>query len=116
MRDEFEQELKENLKRTPAPDGFADRVMDRVARKEPLRFKAVPPRRVWHVWQTAIAALALIGASIGVVEAVHQRQERRQAEIVQRQFDVAMQITEKTLDGVSERISRAGTKQEMGDQ
>lgn len=114
MRDEFEQELKEELGRVPAPDGFADRVMDCVAKSEPVRLKLVP-RQMLHVWQ-AVAAAVLIAALFGSAEATHRQQERRQAEIAQRQFEVAMQITEKTLNGVSERVSQAGTRQDKGEQ
>ena len=39
MSDEFEQELKEGLGRVPAPEGFADRVMERIARKERRRIR-----------------------------------------------------------------------------
>jgi uncharacterized membrane-anchored protein YhcB (DUF1043 family) len=68
-----------------------------------------------HVWQ-AVAAGLLIAVLLGAAEARHHRQELRQAEIVQRQFEVAMQITGKTLDGVSERVSQAATKQDKGEQ
>lgn len=113
MRDEFEQELKAELGRVAAPDGFADRVMGRVRKNERARLRIVP-QRMLHVWQ-AVAAVVLIAVLFGAAEATHWRQER-QAEIVQRQFDIAMQITGKTLDGVSERVSQAGTKQDKGEQ
>jgi len=111
VRDELEQELRQRLKRVPAPEGFVDRVMERVAQKEQRRFR-VMPQRISPVWQTAIAATLLISVLFGAGELVHRQQERRQAEIVQQQFDVAMRVTGRTLDGVGERISRAGMKQE----
>lgn len=110
-KDEIERQLKQDLRRVPAPEGFADRVMECVAKKERLRLRIVPQRSL-HVWQVAIAAAALIAVLFGGVQWMHRQQERRQAEIVQQQFDVAMQVTERTLDGVGERISQAGTKRE----
>lgn len=115
MSDELEQELKEGLGRVPAPEGFADRVMGRIAQKERLRIR-VMPQRVSYVWQVAIAAMVLLAVMFGVGERAHRREERRKAELVQRQFDVAMRVTGKTLNGVGERISRVGTKDERGEQ
>jgi hypothetical protein len=111
VSDELEQDLKQRLSRVPAPEGFVDRVMERVEQKEqgPLR---VIPRPISLVWQAAIAAMLLISILFGAAEVVHRQQERRQAEIVQHQFDVAMRVTGRTLDGVGERIRRAGMKQE----
>jgi hypothetical protein len=110
VSDELEQELKHGLSRVPAPEGFADRVMERVAQKEQRRLR-VMPQRISPVWQTAIAAMLLISVLFGAAELAHRQQERRQAELVQHQFDVAMRVTGRTLDGVGERISRAGMKQ-----
>ena len=114
MSDEFEQELKEGLGRVPAPEGFADRVMERIARKERRRIRVMPQRV--YVWQMTVAAMVLLAVLFGVGERVHRREERRKAELVQRQFDVAMRVTGRTLSGVGERISRAGMKDERGEQ
>jgi hypothetical protein len=113
VRDELEQDLMESLARVPAPEGFADRVMERVAKKQRLRF--LMPQRTPHVWQ-AIAAMALISVLFGAAELVHRQEERKQAELMKYQFEVAMRVTGKTLDGVGARISRAGTKQEKREQ
>ena len=111
VSDELEQELKRDLRRVAAPEGFVDRVMERVAQKERRRLR-VMPQRISTVWQTTIAAMLLISVLFGATELVHRRQERREAEIVQHQFDVAMRVTGRTLDGVGERVSRVGMKQE----
>jgi negative regulator of sigma E activity len=115
VSDEFEQELKEGLERVPAPEGFADRVMGRIARKERLRIRMMP-QRVAYVWQMAVAAMVLLAVLFGVGEMAHRRDERRRAELVERQFDVAMRVAGKTLNGVGQRISKAGTKDERGEQ
>lgn len=119
MSDDFERELEESLKRVAPPEGFADRVMARVSghaapeQRQPRLL--VLPLRTGHAWR-AVAAVALVGVLLGAAEVAHERQEKRQAEMVQQKFDIAMQITQKTLDGVSRRISQAGTRQEKGEQ
>ena len=115
MSDELEQELKEGLQRVAAPEGFADRVMDRIAKKDRLRLRMMP-QRISYVWQTAVAAMVLLAVLFGLGESAHRREERRQAELVQHQFEVAMQVTGKTLNGVEERISRVAVKDERGEQ
>jgi hypothetical protein len=111
VRDELEQELKEGLRRVPAPEGFVDGVMERIAKKERRRFRVMPPLGA-PVWRGAIAAMLLIVVLVGAAGLAHRQQERRQAKLVEHQFEVAMRVTGRMLDGVGERISRAGTKQE----
>lgn len=111
MRDEFEQELKQNLSRVAVPKGFADGVMKRIAKKENLRFRIMPQRGL-QVWHAAIAAMVLIGVLFGAAGLAHRQQERRKAEIVRQQFDVAMRVTGRTLDEVGELIDQAGVKRE----
>ena len=115
MSDELERELKEGLARVPAPQGFADRVMERVARKERLRIR-VMPQRISYVWQMTIAAMVLLTVMFGLGEMTQRREERRKAELVQHQFEVAMRVTGRTLNGVGARIRKVGTKAERGDQ
>jgi hypothetical protein len=110
----FERELERTLERVPAPEGFADRVMGRVRAREQGRLRMMVPRTT-PVWRAAIAAMALIAVLSGAGEWVRQREERRQAEAVQRQFEVAMRVTGRTLDGIQERISKAGVKEEKGE-
>jgi anti-sigma-K factor RskA len=108
VSDELDRELKESLQRVPAPEGFADRVMERVAGQQ-NRVLVMPWRRS-QVWQAVIAAVALIAVMSGATAFEQRRQERLRAELLQQQFDVAMRVTGRTLDGVGERISRAGMK------
>jgi len=113
VSDDIEQRLKNELERVAAPEGFADRVMERVRVWEHGRLHLIP-RRMLHVWQ-AVAAVALIAVLLGGAEAVHRRQEQRQAEVIRRQFDLAMEITHRTLNGVGERVSEAGVKHDKGE-
>lgn len=110
----LEDRLKRELQRVDAPTGFADRVMDRVgaqlkeSRKQQL---IVMPRR--FAWM-ALAAMLLVGIVLGGWQwRQQQRRERLEAEVARRQFEVAMQVTGRTLVGVQERIGRAGRKREV---
>lgn len=102
--DEFEERLSRDLKRVPAPDSFADRVMERVAQQGRSRLTVMPRRSAWM----AIAAMLLVGVMLGGWQwKQHElKQEREQAALVQRQFNLAMQVTQKTLAGVQERVGK----------
>ncbi len=105
LEDEFEERLKRDLERVPAPEGFADRVLGRVATQQHKgRLVAMPKRATW----LAIAAMLLVGVMLGGWQWKQQevRKERQQAEVVQRQFDMAMQVTQRTLAGVQERVGK----------
>ncbi len=69
------------------------------------RLLFLPKLRIWLCGP--IAAVLLLGLFVG-----EKVQERRKAEIVARQFEVAMRVTGKTLDDVGARVSRAGMKEE----
>ena len=110
---DFEEKLKRELQRVDAPAGFADRVMERVgveAAEERRGRLVVMPRRWFSV---AVAAMLLVGIVLGGWQWQQRRQERQEAEIARRQFEVAMQVTGRTLVGVQERIGRAGRKREV---
>ena len=127
--DEFEEKLKQAMLRVDAPQGFADRVAGRVAqerqeaqqqeRRQEVqeandrarearkgRLIAMPRRSAWF----AIAAMLLIGIVLGGWQWRQQqlRRERQEAEVVRRQFEMAMQVTGRTLVEIQERIGRAG--------
>ncbi len=112
---EFEARLSHEMQRVPAPQGFAGRIMDRVetqaAQQRRGRLIVMPRRSAWM----AIAAMLLVGILIGMGSwQRHQqnvRREREQAEQIQRQFDLAMQVTQRTLAEVQQRIGHAGEVQ-----
>lgn len=109
----FEERVKRDLRRVDAPEGFADRVMGRVAeerreeRKEQSkgRLLVMPRRAAWM----AIAAMLLVGIAIGGWQRRQQElREERQAAMYRQQLDAAMQVTGRTLVDVQERIGHAG--------
>jgi hypothetical protein len=79
----LENDLKRALRRVPAPEGFAERVMARV--HEPRR----EPRPSW--WR-AIAATLLLGAVLGGW-GVRETVRRREGERAKEQVLLALRIT-----------------------
>ena len=106
---EFEKKLKRELERVEAPEGFADRMMDRIARERKRRLVVMAGRYAW----TAVAAMVLVGTMLAGWQ-WRLRQERREAEVARRQFEVAMQVTGRTLVEVREQIQRAGEVHSAG--
>jgi len=107
LSSEFEQELARAMRGVDPPLGFADRVMVRARRETPVRAKVLwMPRRVQQWTGGAIAAAVLAGTFFG--EEVHLRHQREQA--AQRQFELAMRITDRTLEHVQQQLSDAGVR------
>lgn len=96
---ELELELKRKLRPVLPPDGFVDGVMKRV----------VGERRVRRV-RTWLAATVLLGMLSGAAAVEKRDYERRQEELAGRQFNLAMQVTGRTLSRVQEQISQVGLK------
>jgi hypothetical protein len=107
---DLERELRKALRPVDPAAGFADRVLARS--REPiaapnqarvLMFPAVRSR-VWI--GGAIAAMLLVGVA---GEQAHERvEQRRKAEEAQKQFETALQITDRALDHAREQLQRAG--------
>jgi len=116
---EFEYQLRNSLRPVDPPAGFADRVLARARQSEGLdrppkqalaessrpRIFAFPGLRS-RLWAgSAIAAMLLAGI---VTEENHRMEQRHKAEEAQRQFEAALQVTDRTLDHVRQQLSRAG--------
>lgn len=107
---DLEEMLTQELRRVEAPEGFADRVIDRIvdrAQEKPRGHLIAMPRRRASL---AVAASLLLGVVLGGWQWRQQqlRREQQEAELARRQFVVAMQVTGRTLVAVQERIGRAG--------
>jgi hypothetical protein len=79
----FENDLRQAMRRVPAPEGFAERVMARL--NEPRRESRPAPR-----WR-AIAATLLLATILGSW-GVHQTIERRRGERAREQVLLALRI------------------------
>lgn len=100
LKGDFERELREQLQVRSAPEGFADRVMARVpkrqGRREWFRFNA-------PVWRWAVAALLVVGMVVGGLE--RERQQRLEGEHAREQVMLALRITGSALRGVQQKVN-----------
>jgi multidrug resistance efflux pump len=82
------------------------RVAAPIDEKRKQRLVVMPRRFAWM----ALAAMLLLGILLGGWQWRQQqlRRERQEAEVARRQFEVAMQVTGRTLVEVQERIGHAG--------
>lgn len=104
---DFGQQLTQALHRVAPPDGFTERVMARTQSSMPARAKAVTMTPRPGRWAGgAIAATLLVG--LFAAERTHIRRQREQAELAQRQFEVAIRITDETLEQTRQQLQRAG--------
>jgi hypothetical protein len=106
---QFERELVIALRPADPPEGFAQRTQARAALGAPggaRLLQVVPRTRLWAL--PALAALLLVGAWAG--ERVHLRRQREQAALAERKFEVAVGITDRTLEHTREQLRRAGVQ------
>lgn len=103
---EFELQLARAMRRVDAPEGFAERIMERSASPAEKVIVMRPRRRLvrMQAWMggaiAAVLALGMFGA-----EQIHQRREQAKAD---QQFAVAMQATDHALDQTRAQLQRAG--------
>jgi hypothetical protein len=109
---EIEEGLRQGLRHVPAPEGFTDRVMARVAQREASRQVRVQKKAAFAglhrnagVW-TSIAAALVLAVGGGVIHTRHVEQEREAAQ-VQAQLDLAMELTGHALDHVQGNLDKS---------
>lgn len=97
--DELERKLALELRPAEPPAGFTDGVMARLARQRRGRARMV------RVWLAAAVLLAVLsgGGLIGWRQAEHAREE-----LARQQFDLAMQVTGRTVAQAQEVMSQIG--------
>jgi hypothetical protein len=106
---EFEQELKRAMCGVYPPEGFAERTIARTQASAPLRRKILTMKLSPRVWASgAMAAALLVG--VFCAEEAHLRHQRVEAELARRQFEVAMRITDRTLQHVRQQLWDAGVR------
>ena len=92
----LEPELKHALRRVPAPEGFAERVLARV--KEPHRESRRP-------WWRAVAATFLLATILGGWGAHEMIERRREGERAREQVLLALRITGEKLANAQRGVS-----------
>jgi hypothetical protein len=98
---EFEKKVRFALQRREAPVGLKQRVLARA------RERRQQERGRWWVMQR-IAASVVLAAIVGGVAVYHQVEERRKGEEARQQVLTALQITNKTLDRVGDKLAENG--------
>jgi glycogen debranching enzyme len=103
---EFELHLARAMARVDAPEGFADRIMERSASPAEKLVVMRPRSRFvrMQAWAGGAIAAVLVLGMFGA-EQLHQRREQAKAN---QQFDVAMQATDHALDQTRAQLQRAG--------
>jgi hypothetical protein len=112
----FEQDLQRALKPRPAPPDLADRVLARLATEpaaardgqRPAPAARIPGRATMTRWLAAAAAVTLLAA--GSARYYEYRQAAAEAERVQQELQLALQITTETLARVQQRLDSSLTR------
>ena len=95
--EEFEQELRQALKRQPAPPGLKGKIMTR--RRLEQRSHAV----LWQRLAASLALAAVLGGAVGWD--LHLREERRKGEAARQQVMTALRITGHALDHMNKQLA-----------
>jgi predicted nucleic acid-binding protein len=108
---DLERQLRHALRPVDAPVGFADRVIARAqagATPEPKRARILMfPKLRSRIWiPSAVAAMLLVG--VAGERAHEQMEQRRKAEEAQKQFETALQVTDRALEHARQQLQRAG--------
>jgi hypothetical protein len=99
----FEQELKDALRRRQPPAGFAERVLQRTAdRRRP------PAWRAGHLAAAAVVVAAIGGGTIAYESIRSVRAEREAGEAARDQVMVALEIAGSKLQLVQMKVNRVG--------
>ncbi|HNY39470.1 MAG TPA: hypothetical protein PKJ41_03715 [Bryobacteraceae bacterium] len=99
--DRFEQELKDAMRREPAPDWLADAVIARVGAERQRK-----PKPEWFGWARLrwVAASMVLAAVVSGVRFEQQREERIRGEEAKQELMVAFQVTGTKLRQVEQRV------------
>jgi len=111
--EELEEYLVKELHPVPEPRGFADRIVAlaeaQTQAPAPVHAKVVTMKPRPRLWVPTAIAAALLAAGF-VTQQTHERHERQQAELAQKQFDSALRITGETLEETRQQLRDAGVE------
>ena len=94
----FENEIKQALTRVSPPDGFAERVLDRLS----------APAAKNSRWQVLLAIAAMIVLGVSFMFYWHyQQEEREHIQKAQQQLAFALRLTAKKLTVVDARLKKS---------
>jgi hypothetical protein len=99
----LEDNLKSALRRHKAPDGFAERVMERISRAPEARSV---PAAFCSRWLAAAAAALIAIVFAGVWESGYGQRRRVQAEQATAELVYALQVTSAKLNFTKEKLEK----------
>jgi anti-sigma-K factor RskA len=97
---DFEDQLREALRRPEVPAGFANRVLAKL----PEAYPAQAPRPVWRRVALWAAAVLVVAASVTGWQVERARDERARGEKAREQVMLALRITGKQLNHAESRV------------
>ena len=106
--DDLERDLRESLAARSAPEGFAEKVLARVASSEAQRQSR--PALFLH-WRGALAAVLIAAVLVSAGLWQRRRQQRIAGEHARAQVMLALRITSNTLDTVLQQNLQHSAKE-----
>ena len=106
--DDFELELREGLKRRPAPESLKRKVMDRRAqnRGQIQSIRPAERQRNRMIWLERVAASLVLAAVAGSAVVGHYAVERRKGEEAKQQVFTALRITNHAFQVMNEQLQQ----------
>jgi hypothetical protein len=104
--DEFERELRESLRRQPAPPSLKRKVMElRRQQRTQVRFsRASAGQRSRMIWFERIAASLVVASVAGSAVVGHYAIERRKGEEAKQKVFIALRITNHAFQVMNEQL------------
>ena len=103
--DDFENELRDSLKREPAPAGLKRRAMEGRQNRAQLHLSRTSARqRSRMIWFERIAASLVLAGVAGGAVVGHYAIERRKGEEAKQQVFTALRITNHAFEVMNERL------------
>jgi hypothetical protein len=104
--EEFEEELRREFERRPAPPSLKRKVMERA------RLRKARTPLVHAAWWQRLAAAVALAAVLGGAAIWRQAEERRRGEEARAQVFTALRITGRALNTMNSRLAAHGRAQE----
>ena len=109
-------ELKHALRRQPAPDGFTERVMQRLDQQSAQRSAAMPRESLLTLFTRPLVRWAAAGALAvalvaGGVHVQNVRRERAEGEAAKQRLMLALRIAGSKLQLARSKVNRGNTSQ-----
>ena len=110
QEDEFERELREALRRQPAPPSLKRNVMEQRRQNggQILSFRSAARQRNRMVWFERVAASLVVAGVVGGAAVGHYAMERRKGEEAKRQVFTALRITNHAFEVMNQQFRKNG--------